>query len=365
MHNITRILLICLSVVAAACGGSPTAPGAGGSGATIAGTAAIAGADKSAETLGGVPAAGLTVTISGTSLSATTNASGYFQIRGVPAGNVRLQFRQSGVDASADVPDVSGQQLVTIEVEVTGSSATIVSDVRSASAVSLCHRTEGSHGYHMITVAQEAESAHRDHGDAKPTERVPGTQAQIFSDTCQAIGPAVDIQKYTNGEDADSAPGPTITVGNAVSWTYTVTNTGTVSLSSVSITDDQGVSVSCPSTSLSAGQSMTCTGSGTATLGPYRNVGRVSATGANPTGGGTSNVTDEDASHYLGVAPTEEGDEEGVKVELCHRTGNGSYHLISVSINAEPAHRAHGDGKVGEAVPGQAGRTFGAGCSVQ
>jgi hypothetical protein len=109
---------------------------------------------------------------------------------------------------------------------------------------------------------------------------------------------------------------------------------------------------------------MTCTGSGTATLGQYRNLGRVSATGANPSGGGTSTVTDEDASHYLGVVPTED-DEEGVKVELCHRTGNGSYHLISVSINAEPAHRAHGDGKVGEAVPGQAGRTFGAGCSVR
>ena len=364
MHTITRILLISSCVVAAACGGSPTEPGSASGGATIAGTAAIAGANKSVDTLGGVPAAGLTVTISGTNLSATTNASGYFQIRGVPTGNVRLQFRQSGVDASAEVPNVSGQQLVTIEVEVTGSSATIVSDVRSASAVSLCHRTEGSHGYHMITVAQEAEPAHRDHGDAKPTERVPGTQAQIFSDTCQAIGPAVELQKYTNGEDADSAPGPTITVGDAVSWTYVVTNTGTVSLSSVSVNDDQGVSVSCPATSLSAGQSMTCTGSGTATLGQYRNLGRVSATGANPSGGGTSTVTDEDASHYLGVVPTEE-DEEGVKVELCHRTGAGFYVPISVSISAEPAHRAHGDGKVGEAVPGQAGRTFGAGCSVR
>ena len=356
MHTITRILLISSCVVAAACGGSPTEPGSASGGATIAGTAAIAGANKSVDTLGGVPAAGLTVTISGTNLSATTNASGYFQIRGVPTGNVRLQFRQSGVDASAEVPNVSGQQLVTIEVEVTGSSATIVSDVRSASAVSLCHRTEGSHGYHMITVAQEAEPAHRDHGDAKPTERVPGTQAQIFSDTCQAIGPAVELQKYTNGEDADSAPGPTITVGDAVSWTYVVTNTGTVSLSSVSVNDDQGVSVSCPATSLSAGQSMTCTGSGVATLGQYRNVGTVTATS---TGGA---VTDTDASHYLGVEPDEES---GPKVDLCHRTGAGFYVSISVAVSAEPAHRAHGDGKIGEPVTGQPGKTFGSGCSVR
>ena len=44
------------------------------------------------------------------------------------------------------------------------------------------------------------------------------------------------------------------------------------------------------------------------------------------------------------------------KVSLCHRTDNGEYHLIDVSVNAEPAHRAHGDAKVGEPVPGLGGR---------
>jgi hypothetical protein len=52
-------------------------------------------------------------------------------------------------------------------------------------------------------------------------------------------------------------------------------------------------------------------------------------------------------------------------VQLCHRTGAGFYVLIEVSVNAEPAHRAHGDGKIGEAVPGNAGKRFGAGCQVQ
>jgi hypothetical protein len=50
---------------------------------------------------------------------------------------------------------------------------------------------------------------------------------------------------------------------------------------------------------------------------------------------------------------------------LCHRTGNGSYHLIEVSTSAEPAHRAHGDGKIGEAVPGSAGKVFAVGCVVR
>ena len=79
-------------------------------------------------------------------------------------------------------------------------------------------------------------------------------------------------------------------------------------------------------------------------------------------GTASGNVTASDPSHYLGVVPDEE---TGPKVQLCHKTGNGSYHSIEVSINAEPAHRAHGDGKIGEAVPGNAGKVFGAGCSVR
>jgi hypothetical protein len=31
------------------------------------------------------------------------------------------------------------------------------------------------------------------------------------------------------------------------------------------------------------------------------------------------------------------------KVTVCHRTGNGSSHQITVSVNAMPAHLRHGD----------------------
>ncbi len=31
------------------------------------------------------------------------------------------------------------------------------------------------------------------------------------------------------------------------------------------------------------------------------------------------------------------------KVDVCHRTGNGSFHEINVSANALPAHLGHGD----------------------
>ena len=64
--------------------------------------------------------------------------------------------------------------------------------------------------------------------------------------TTSAVTPAIDIEKATNGEDADSPTGPIIAVGGTVTWTYVVTNTGNVALTNVTVSDDQGVHVSCP-----------------------------------------------------------------------------------------------------------------------
>jgi len=51
------------------------------------------------------------------------------------------------------------------------------------------------------------------------------------------------------------------------------------------------------------------------------------------------------------------------KVQVCHKTGNGSFHLISISTNAESAHIAHGDGRPGDPVPNMAGFIFGDNCT--
>ena len=183
-------------------------------------------------------------------------------------------------------------------------------------------------------------------------------RSHYFGQAPSASIASIRIKKFTNGQDADEAPGPTIAVGAPVSWEYVVTNTGNVALTGVVVTDDRGVRVICAATAiLAAGQSMTCSGSGTATAGQYVNVGTAAADWS----GGR--VTSTDRSHYFGQAPPSQ--QEGPKVELCHRTGNGSYHLIEVSTSAEPAHRGHGDGKIGEAVPGSAGKVFAAGCAVR
>ena len=364
----TLIIGSCLMLLAmaAACGGGPAGPSKI-DGTTISGMVTMKGASAitaSAASSGAAPttaatapvalASALTVSVVGTNLSTTVESSGYFQLAGVPSGTVRLQFADAGVNATVEISNVGKEPLIEIQVQLTTTSAVVTDEVRSNDKVSICHRT-GTGTYHMIDISQSAEPAHRAHGDGKVGDPVPGEQKMVFDQSCRAVGPAIDIEKSTNGEDADDAPGPTIVVGSPVTWQYVVTNTGTIPLANVSVVDDRGVAVTCPSTSLAAGQSMTCTGSGVAVLGQYSNVGRVTATS---TGG---SVTDSDASHYFGQAP---GTEEGPKAQICHKTGNGSYHLIEISVNAVPAHRAHGDGMIGEAVPGAAGKVFGPGCSV-
>jgi hypothetical protein len=51
------------------------------------------------------------------------------------------------------------------------------------------------------------------------------------------------------------------------------------------------------------------------------------------------------------------------KVQDCHITGNGSYHLITISINALSSHIAHGDGQPGDPIPNMSGFVFGPNCT--
>ena len=124
------------------------------------------------------------------------------------------------------------------------------------------------------------------------------TQGATDTDRSHYLGivpdaPAVDIEKSTNGQDADTAPGPELAVGIPVTWTYRVTNTGNTELTGITVTDDQGVTVTCGQTTLAVADTMTCTATGTATQGQYTNLGTVTT---------TQGATDTDASHYLGIA---------------------------------------------------------------
>jgi len=106
-------------------------------------------------------------------------------------------------------------------------------------------------------------------------------------------GPAVDIEKLTNGIDADTSPGPSIPVGDEVTWTFIVTNYGSVTLVEALVEDDQLGEV-CRLENIPSGEVRRCSVSQRAIDGQYRNVGTVTATD------GTTRVSDSDPSHYLG-----------------------------------------------------------------
>ena len=323
----TQLVASCLAlaVVTGCTGGSGNPGSPSGAGATIAGTVTRS-----------TQSPGLTVAVVGTDLSAVVETSGHFQIDRVPAGDVQLKFKDAGTDATARVSNVAPEEFIEIQVQVNGSSASIVNESRSSGKVSLCHRTDSGE-YHLIDVSVNAEPAHRAHGDAKVGERVPGTQSQVFDANCRPVGPAVKIEKSTNGEDADNPPGPSILVGSPVTWRYVVTNTGTISLTSLVVVDDKGVSVNCAAQSiLAAGQTMTCSGTGVATLGQYSNVGKVTASSA------AGSVDDSDASHYLGVTQTLPPPPSG-EMTICHiPPGNfNARHTITIGVSAWPAHQGH------------------------
>ena len=113
---------------------------------------------------------------------------------------------------------------------------------------------------------------------------------------------AIDIEKATNGEDADTEPGPEVAEGSTVTWTYVVTNTGNVDLTNVVVVDDQGVVLGEPVESLTdndvleVGETWTYEATGTAICGQYANLATVTAD--QPAG---DPVTDEDPSHYMGT----------------------------------------------------------------
>lgn len=124
------------------------------------------------------------------------------------------------------------------------------------------------------------------------------------------VSPSIDIEKFTNGNQADNAADadvPTITVGSSVTWLYRVTNTGQADLSNVTVTDNiQGAVTTIinrlngdTDNILEPGEIWEYQLVGTAVAGSYANTGTV--TGLSAAG---QQVTDSDPSHYVGVTPS-------------------------------------------------------------
>ncbi|MDZ4132651.1 MAG: hypothetical protein U1E11_05885, partial [Dethiobacteria bacterium] len=132
----------------------------------------------------------------------------------------------------------------------------------------------------------------------------------VFYTICSDVEdttPRINIEKYTNGVDADVPSGPFIPVGGAVTWDYIVTNPGRVALSNVVVTDNRlaanPVYVSGDLNGdglLQVGETWLFKATGTAQAGQYANIGTV--VGISPK---QETVTDSDPSHYYGITTDE------------------------------------------------------------
>ncbi len=135
----------------------------------------------------------------------------------------------------------------------------------------------------------------------------PDVNTLSASDVSHYVGTAVELQKLTNGEDADAPIGPSVPVGDTVEWSYRVSNPTVVNLRNVQVVDldlPTGSTIRRLSDEtgnndnvLNPGEIWRYEATATATLGPYSNSGTVSATDP-----ADNLLQDSDNSHYVGTA---------------------------------------------------------------
>jgi len=130
-----------------------------------------------------------------------------------------------------------------------------------------------------------------------------GIDAFVAVISSSDLVPGISLIKMTNGEDANSPPGPYIPVDGGVTWKYIVTTASNDPLHSITVADSTGVMpayISGDANSdglLTSDETWIYQATGIAVEGQYANIGTV--TGSTP---GEQLVTDEDPSHYYGIA---------------------------------------------------------------
>ena len=132
------------------------------------------------------------------------------------------------------------------------------------------------------------------------------------------VNALVNLVKSTNGQDANTATGPTLPVGSTATFTYVVTNPGNVALASVTVRDDNGTAGNTADDFNATFQSGDTNSNGrldttetwtyqatrTVTAGQYSNIGTVTGNPVDPTGGdiaGIADATDTDPSNHFGA----------------------------------------------------------------
>lgn len=236
-----------------------------------------------------------------------------------PAPAISIEKSTNGEDAD----DPTGPTLVV------GSTATFTYEVTNTGNVALdnvsvtddqigpvtCPVSELAPGESTTCTATATviEGQYRNVGSVTGTPTGPGTEQLTpvsDSDPSHHVGivpfqpaPSIDLEKLTNGQDADEATGPELIVGEEATFTFIATNTGNVDLVDVVI-DDNVLGPICTIERIEVGADATCETTATVTEGQQQNIGSVAATGELPNGERlTDPVIDEDPSNHIGIVP--------------------------------------------------------------
>lgn len=195
--------ILAAMLLTAACGGSsPTSPTNGtantapsGSSATITGTVQGATSALLAASSGSA-LSGVTVSIVGTSISAVADVAGRFTLLNVPPGSVQLQLTGGGANAMVSLSPVSARQTVDVVLAVSGTTATVESEVRSGTAEA---QLEGR--VESLPPTQPAltfKAAGRTIRTDSSTRFVDGSQTRAFADL--RIGMRIHAKGTLNGD---------------------------------------------------------------------------------------------------------------------------------------------------------------------
>ena len=137
----SRWAVVALAVGLAACSDSTApnvpssittqaaSPTASSGTATISGTMSVMGSASTGPQVLAVVT--LTITVTGTNISATVSPGGSFTLPGVPAGNVELHFTGPGLDDRDTIDDVAEHEDIRLAVTISGTHAVVTITNRS------------------------------------------------------------------------------------------------------------------------------------------------------------------------------------------------------------------------------------------
>ena len=254
---------------------------------------------------------------------------------GVYDASIALEKRVNGEDAdTAPGLEVAEGAAVTFTFEVTNTGAVALEQIRIEDGAGLgvtCPANTLAPGASMTCTAAPIVATVGQHANqATVTGETPCEVEVEASDpaywyVAEENRPAIDVEKFVNGMDADTPTGPIVDIESIVQFRYVVTNSGNVPLVDVEMKDEDFLT--CTTATLAAGASFECGTSTYAAAGQHVNTAKAHGHWNDQT------VEDTDLGHYFGSeTPVPAIDIEKLVNGLDADTEADAVHVVNGSV---------------------------------